>query len=167
MKRQIRRSVFETNSSSMHSLTVRKEGVSGTLHIDEYENKVITHFGEFGWGYDYYTDPENKLSYLVTMLVETHRDYYSMEELCETEDFQKINNAIASYCHCDGILIDEKLEQATSYDGTKKYEWNEHEGYVDHQSVESIDSLLESYDCTIEEFIFDKGIALIIDNDNH
>ena len=29
MKRQIRRSVFETNSSSMHSLTVRKEGVSG------------------------------------------------------------------------------------------------------------------------------------------
>ena len=167
MKRQIRRGCFETNSSSMHSLTVRKEGVSGTLHVDEYENKVITHFGEFGWGYDYYTDPENKLSYLVTMLVETHGDCYSMEELCETEDFQKINNAIASYCHCDGILIDEKLEQATSYDGIKKYEWNEHEGYVDHQSVESIDSLLESYDCTIEEFIFDKGIALIIDNDNH
>lgn len=167
MKRQIRRGVFETNSSSMHSLTVRKQGLNSTLPVDGLENKVITHFGEFGWGYDRYTDPENKLSYLVTMVVETHGNCYSMDELYKTEDFQKINDVVAEYCHCDGVLIDGRLEQAASWDGTKLYDWNEHDGYIDHQSVEGIDSLLKSYDCTIEEFIFDKGIELIIDNDNY
>lgn len=165
--KQIRRGVFETNSSSMHSLSIKKSNTYGNLPVDEYENKVITHFGEFGWGYDIYTDPENKLSYLVTMLVETHGDCYSMEELYDTEDFRKINDVVAEYCNCDGILIDEKLEQATSWDGKEKYEWNEHGGYIDHQSVESIDGLLDFYGCTIEEFIFNEGVTLIIDNDNH
>lgn len=49
MKRQVRRNVFETNSSSMHSLSIAKEGVTEYLHVDEYTNKVITEFGEFGW----------------------------------------------------------------------------------------------------------------------
>ena len=49
MKRQIRRKVFETNSSSMHSLTVEKKGITEYLHVDEDENKVIVNFGEFGW----------------------------------------------------------------------------------------------------------------------
>ncbi len=167
MKRQIRRGVFETNSSSMHSLTVRKEGMNGVLPVDEGTNKVVVRFGEFGWGYDKYTDPWNKLSYLVTMVVETHGDCYSMNELYETEDFQKINDVVAAHCCCDGVLIESELKQAESWDGTKTYDWNEHEGYIDHQSVEGIDSLLKSYGCTIEEFIFDEGIALIIDNDNH
>ena len=70
MKRQIRRKVFETNSSSMHSLTVEKLGVTEYLHVDEVENKVIVNYGEFGWGYDEYTDPETKLSYLITMLAQ-------------------------------------------------------------------------------------------------
>ena len=50
MKRQIRRKVFETNSSSMHSLTVEKLGVTEYLHVDEVENKVIVNYGEFGRG---------------------------------------------------------------------------------------------------------------------
>ena len=163
--RQVRNGVFETNSSSMHSLSISKHGTYGTLPVDEFENKVITHFGEFGWGYDTYRDPETKLSYLVTMLVETNGDCYSIEELCETEEFQEINSVIAEYCNCDGILIDEKIEQA-NYDG-KYYEWNEHTGYIDHQSVIGIHGLLDYYDCTLEEFIFDEGVVLIIDNDNH
>ena len=48
MKKQIRRKVFETNSSSMHSLTVEKKGITEYLHVDEDENKVIVNFGEFG-----------------------------------------------------------------------------------------------------------------------
>lgn len=163
--RQIRNGVFETNSSSMHSLSIKKGGTYGTLLVDEYENKVITCFGEFGWGYDCYRDPANKLSYLVTMLVETNGNCYSIEELCETEEFQEINSVVAEYCNCDGVLIDEKIEQV-NYNG-EYYEWNEHSGYIDHQSVMNIHDLLNCYDCTIEEFIFNEGVMLIIDNDNH
>ena len=148
MKRQIRRKVFETNSSSMHSLTVEKKGITEYLHVDEDENKVIVNFGEFGWGYETYNDAETKLSYLITMLAQYNS--FSAEELYDTDEFRRINNIVASRCECDGIIIDD------SYDG-----------YVDHQSVERIGSLMSEYDCTIEEFIFDSGITLIIDNDNH
>ena len=167
MKRQIRRNVFETNSSSMHSLSICKQGCNGFLSVDEETNKVITNFGEFGWGYEKYYSASKKLSYLVTMLVETHNECKSMEELCETEDFKNINSVVAEHCDCDGIFIDEEV-------GVKSYTWNgkeysyfEHEGYVDHQSVMQINDLLDEYGCTIEEFIFDEGIKLIIDNDNH
>ena len=40
------------------------------------------------------------------------------------------------------------------------------DGYIDHQSIDTIDNLMKEYNCTIEEFIFDKGITLVIDNDN-
>lgn len=145
MKRQIRRKVFETNSSSMHSLTVEKLGVTEYLHVDEVENKVIVNYGEFGWGYDEYTDPETKLSYLITMLAQ-----YSCDDIYDTDEFKEINDIVAQRCECDGILIDESYS-----------------GYVDHQSVDNINSLMDEYGCTIEEFVFDKGIKLIIDNDNH
>lgn len=160
--RQIRRNVFESNSSSSHSLTVNKRGCTGKLIVNEETNKVITYFDEFGWGYEVYTNPAGKLSYLVTMLVETNCDCTSMEELCETEDFKLINDAVAEHCHCDGILIDEEI---TACDWNKEY--NEHAGYVDHQSVMPITELLDMYGCTVTEFIFDPGVKLIIDNDNH
>lgn len=164
MKRQIRRSVFETNSSSMHSLSIKgRKGITEYLHVDADSNKVITKFGGFGWGYEKYNDPETKLSYLVTMLMATHPYCFSLEELYETEDFKKINDVVASRCKCDGITIDEEIKEVC-YEGMS---WADHDGYIDHQSVERIDDLMKEYDCTIEEFIFDKGIELIIDNDNH
>ena len=147
MKRQVRRNVFETNSSSMHSLSIAKRGVTEYLHVDECTNKVVTEFGEFGWGYDEYNDPETKLSYLVTMIGES-RNCYSIEEVYETNDFKKINDVVSARCECDGIEIKNV------------------DGYIDHQSIDTIDNLLKEYNCTIEEFIFDKGITLVIDNDN-
>lgn len=148
MKRQVRRKVFETNSSSMHSLTVEKKGIIEYLHVDDDKNKVIVNFGKFGWGYDEYTDAETKLSYLITMLAEYNS--FSANELYDTDEFRRINDIVASRCECDGIII-----------------YDSYDGYIDHQSVERIDSLMSEYDCTIEEFIFDSGITLIIDNDNH
>ena len=145
MKRQIRRGVYETNSSSCHALSVAKLGVTEYLHVDEYENKVVVEYGEFGWAYDEITDPETKLSYLITMLHE-----YCDGNIYESDEFQGISDIVAERCECDGIKVDED-----SY------------GYVDHQSVEKIDDLMSYYGCTIEEFIFDKGVTLIIDNDNH
>ena len=147
MKRQVRRNVFETNSSSMHSLSIAKRGVTEYLHVDEYTNNVVTEFGEFGWGYDEYNDPETKLSYLVTMIGESH-NCYSIEEIYEINDFKKINDIVSVRCECDGIEIKNV------------------DGYIDHQSIDTIDNLMKEYNCTIEEFIFDKGITLVIDNDN-
>ena len=105
MKRQVRRKVFETNSSSMHSLTVEKKGITEYLHVDEDENKVIVNFGEFGWGYETYNDAKTKLSYLITMLAQYNS--FSAEELYDTDEFRRINDIVALRCECDGIIIDD------------------------------------------------------------
>lgn len=42
MKRQIRRCVFETNSSSTHAICIAKDGYELKDHID-------FHTGEYGW----------------------------------------------------------------------------------------------------------------------
>lgn len=163
MKRQIRRNVFETNSSSMHSLTVTPNGNMDNLIVDEYENKVITEFGEFGWGYDSYCDAATKLSYLMTMIIELNRDCSSLEDFYELADFKRVSKVVSSHCHCDGIKVVSNIGKCSWNDN-----YNDHDGYVDHQSVCSIDSLLSDYgECTIEEFIFDTGVVLTIDNDNH
>ena len=54
MAQTIRHNIFETNSSSSHSLCI---GVSNELSpsyltIDYVDNCVHVEFGEFGWGYD-------------------------------------------------------------------------------------------------------------------
>lgn len=63
MKRQIRKSVFETNSSSTHAIciTKKKDNYKIPKHID-------FEFGEFGWMYEEYSDTHNKASYLITAI---------------------------------------------------------------------------------------------------
>jgi len=69
MKRKIRRNVFETNSSSTHSICVAKDVeliIPESLHFD---------FGEFGWENDSLQTVHEKASYLYTGLISN-----SMEE---------------------------------------------------------------------------------------
>lgn len=164
----IRNNVFETNSSSSHSLCigVNNELSPSYLLIDDVDNCIHIEFGEFGWGYETITNQYDKLSYLVTMLVETEgNSCKSMIDLRNTEGFQSIEKVIKEYCECDGLIIDSDVHPAT---------WNEnyldHDGYIDHQSCEDYHTLqdfLDNLGITVEQFIFNSDIKLIIDNDNH
>ena len=163
MKRQIRKGVFETNSSSMHAIAITRSEEKDTLTVDKEQNKVITKFGEFGFGLSTHTDAETKLSYLVTMLVEIHYTCYSLEELYQTEDFKMINEAVARCCGCDGVVINSMVRKTPWMDET--FELNDHDGWVDHMSYEDYDSVaefLERVGCTVEEFLFNKSVKLVI-----
>lgn len=65
MKKIVRTGVFETNSSSSHSLSVAREDqefVYDTIYPDQ--NGVIRVTGEeFGWGWDKFNDAMTKLAY--------------------------------------------------------------------------------------------------------
>ena len=164
----IRLNCFETNSSSSHSLCIKaRNGLRDSyLTVDDIDNHVHVEFGEFGWGYEKTSDQYDKLSYLITMVVETEsNDCKSIQDLYKTEGFNSINEIIKEYCKCDGIIIDSIVGQAS---------WNEnyldHDGYIDHQSCEDYSTLqqfLDDWGITIEQFIFNSDIKLIIDNDNH
>lgn len=104
----IRRNVFETNSSSMHSLAYSKKdhGYDYNLPVDE--NGILRiPFGEYGWGPDILKTPIEKLSYLIT-------DRGGLDD--------EIVDMIKEYCP---KVKEIELETIGSY-----YP----EGYVDHES---------------------------------
>ncbi len=157
MKITIRRKVFETNSSSTHSISIsgKSSRDKSYLSIDPNTNKVKVSFGEFGWGYEKLSSQLEKLSYLITMAFETERyELKSIEDFYNGEGFILLNDEISKYCNCNGIEINDKIC----------------EGYIDHQSTEDYSSLkdfLEQNNISVIDYVFDNSIQMIIDNDNH
>lgn len=72
MKRQIRRNVFETNSSSTHSICITKNDI-----LDEKRNWITFYTGEFGWEHETLYSITSKASYLYTAILylEKYGDY--------------------------------------------------------------------------------------------
>jgi hypothetical protein len=158
--KQIRRNVFETNSSSTHSFS-HCGGTYNDLSVD-YDGYVHTQLGEFGWEIEDYFDSASKLAYilLVAAYFSDHSFWYfdqswedEWESFKETDEFKDIEDTVKSRMNCEGIIIDEKCE-----------------GYIDHQSLEDYHSLADWLSWTgadsIEDFIF-GGVVLHTDNDNH
>ena len=171
MKR-IRYNAFETNSSSHHSLIIKKPGIMryGYLKPNRDDNLIHISFGDFGWGIERYYDAATKLSYAATMVAETEK-YWSEDEFYETAGMKAINELIKEKCNCDGVAIDFPYFHMESYTwNNTTHHYMSHDGYIDHQSHEDYSSLqefLDDWDITLERFIFDDNVCLLIDNDNH
>ena len=161
MKIQIRRHVFETNSSSMHSLTLGGHTTNTEVKLDE--DKIYhTTFGEFGWSVEDYSGLDEKLQYILTMIVEIYRPE-TEEAFYNLRDFKRVRDYFCSFTGAIDIVVDDA--------GIKKGEYgNYHNGYIDHQSYEDYDS--------IDDFLNDNGVDSIYqylfedvivhtDNDNH
>lgn len=158
MRRQIRRNIFETNSSSTHSFTY---GNTYNDLVVEEDGYVHTPLGEYGWQVQNYANAEDKLAYIILVAAAFNgvsfwygRDSFDekMEKLRDCEEYQNIENAVMRHMDCNGIEIEEYAE-----------------GYIDHQSIEysSFDSWLDGTGASdIEDFIF-GNIVLHTDNDNH
>lgn len=139
---KIRKSAFETNSSSSHSFTldpdwklipadrVAKRSISnGRLEVD----CSI----EFGWGYDTYTGFNAKAAYLRLGCVD------------KSLELEKLENIIKSYL------------------GIEEISWvHTDQGYIDHQSAELPYRILSMSDEDIRNFLFSNSSELEIDNDN-
>ncbi len=172
MKRVKRAGVFETNSSSMHSVSVRKSNpyFDYDLEVDDYDDYVHSRFGEYGWEIESYWEPYEKLSYALTMVAETEQ-YKSEEEFYKTKGFQDINNLIKEKCNCEGVIIDCPGFELHTYDWLGELRtYMDHNGYIDHQSTEdykSLEDFLNDWDVSLEEFIFNTEVILHTDNDNH
>ena len=166
--KQIRRGVFETNSSSTHSLTVRGKdsALSESYLFVKDDGYVHASFGEFGWGYDKLFSQEEKLSYLCTMVACTDSKMASNDDFYKNPEFQAISDMVKEKCNCKGLLIDSEITRYVSKD--EKSSWPEFDGHIDHESVYcSLQGFLEDYGVTIEQVIFSPGVEIIIDNDNH
>lgn len=159
--RQIRRGVFETNSSSSHSISFASKLNKcdySQLKPDD-EGFIWCYLEEFGWGY-YGDYPLNsailKLDYLVTQIfcqlyIEEDEDF--KEEIMNSSDFKMLEEDIVTTLKKNGIEI--KGIKVTA-DRTSR---------IDHQSVCPIKDILPDSCETYSDFIFNPAYSLIITDD--
>lgn len=136
---QIRNSVFETNSSSTHSIAISKK------------NPVIgkyIHFriGEFGWE----NDCVDTADYLYTAILEQDESDEMLEQL---------KNILDSYS------IEYKFEEPKYIDNEYGYKWLDY-GYVDHsdEAREFIFTILSNEDLLMRYLFGDSNVYTGNDN---
>lgn len=143
---KIRKNVFETNSSSTHSISFDENSFIPT-ELPVYDGQVTIYTGEFGWEVESYTDPATKASYALVH-AQNHPELLDM-----------LREAI-QWGVGDGVEVIFDLDE----DNTDP--WSTVNGYIDHQSHGVCDDAFASKE-TLYRFIFDPNTVLYTDNDNH
>lgn len=146
-----RNSVFETNSSSTHSVSIEDitdKDMLDTMLPNE-DGNIVLEGGEFGWEEESYNDAWTKANYLAV-----YSCLYS-GDLDETFK-ENLKNVIKDQTKCKNVIF-----EITD-------DWNKNYSYIDHQSVEcrDYDDLMRNLK-EIRNFIFNKKSYLYTDNDNH
>lgn len=145
-----RHGVFETNSSSTHSISIQP----GDFKPDRLftNHGVLRIFaGEFGWEREAYNDPLSKASYCLTYVKtggETGGREQMLREVLEEEVGGKVEFVPLGHDPTDGD------------------DW----GYIDHQShIGKRDACGDAFESkeSLRAFIFNPKSTLVTDNDNH
>ena len=153
--RTIRRNVFETNSSSVHTLTLTPKGFEEPkLPIRRRKNEdgvfgkyVIGKLGTFNTGMEYHSQ-EDKLSYLLTLLYYDSRK--DLNKMYESWDFYELEKVVKEYCKCDGLRVDPKSVK---------------EAYIDQEELNEYFSLYSYLVMDIKDFLFNKYVSVKVDEE--
>lgn len=163
MKKRIRKGIFESNSSSSHSLSISRmqnyDYTSLRQHID-LDGILHIYPKDFEWEINEYSFPYDKTQYALAMINMTEGEGRGETDIYETEGFQLLKSTIMENIpECTDVVVEVNDDP-----------WSSPFGHIDHQSCECYKSLqhfLNDYDVTLEEFIFSTGVILKTDNDNH
>lgn len=154
MKTQKRIGVFETNSSSTHSICIPKEDAELEL-----PKQIHFHFGEFGWECDTLDSISEKASYLYTGLVYNDRksDIDAVFKTLRDKDVE--------------VTFEEPIYNTRTYKDSngieQSYTSSDNAGYVDHG--DALGGFLDAV-CSDEDkllrFLFSPMAFIITGNDN-
>ena len=148
MKKQIRQGVFETNSSSTHSMCIHP----GNKYVPNM-SKLEIKTGEFGWEEETYDRMNDKLSYALTYALGDNSNKY----------IEMLNEVLT-----DNMSDTDITYNGMSYEkliGIPRY-YDEDFGYIDHQSLDEASEMFLSKNI-LEDFIFGRDSYFVTDNDNH
>lgn len=155
MVRQVRSSVFETNSSSTHSITIG----NGPKVFPGVRDPLVVETGEFGWEIEKYTSFIDKAIYAFTYAI------YCFDSLKSTYELELLNEVLEDYLQITILYMDDLgdtylLDEILDGDGQFYY------GYIDHQSRDDVSEIFESKE-VLENFLFCEDSYFETDNDNH
>lgn len=149
--KQIRPAVFETNSSSSHSISFStKMDIDTSLVPDESGLLVIGKNcnKQFGWEIEEYNDAETKAMYA-----------YIQARYSQNQDhIDMVYDVIIKQTGATEIIFWAEVDEYNSSD------W----AYIDHQSA-YYESGFEPFSSSeqMRDFIFNRNVTLHTDNDNH
>lgn len=149
MKKQIRNNVFETNSSSVHSISISGKGLRKNKMKIYPDGKIHVELNEFGKDLNFYSTQKMKLSYLCTLC--WYENGMTVDDIEDCYHFQCLEEMIREYTGADGILIT-----------------SEKKAGIDHQSVpewggNDVVNLNDKDD--MKQFVFNSYISLKTDCD--
>jgi hypothetical protein len=136
--KNIRIGVFETNSSSSHSLTVS----SGELQkstLSHQDGVIVGLLGDFGWEIEYYDSQSDKLSYLLTQI--QYNDHLTELAKAAISEYTGLKMVVAGKGYVDHQSSDTLDELLCGSD--------------------------EEIKQNMINFVFNSGYSFDTDNDNH
>lgn len=152
MKFRIRKGVFETNSSSMHSLVIKGEKKINKEQLKINEDGFIeVETDDYTWGYFILETAQEKLNYVVACKI-NEDDLYLFGN--DSENNSKHHRRLAR-AGIEFIKLEEMLCEAT---GAKGIEVNLIRGCSTEQSLDE----LVKEDLSILDIIFDDNIQIEI-----
>lgn len=180
---KIRKGIFETNSSSVHTLCISKRNDLKIPNSFKFERG-----GEFGWSYDTYDDSMSKGDYLYQLLEDyafymgKHEfelsdiyltKYNGKAELYSPEDYPEYDAMIKKY----EKELKDKIESILSNYGCVNIIWEpSHEndkklfanGYIDHaySAHQFLLDMLDNSELLIN-FLFNSNSCIYTGNDNY
>lgn len=171
--KQIRRGIFETNSSSVHAITVtsKKPVIDG-----EY---VQIHFvtGEFGWEHVIYCDYNSKASYLWTTIIHHFiKDYVHPSGQYDEKSYIVIDKENPEYIRRREAIrtalykygLDEENPFSIEFEEDFNNDWtkNRDGGYIDHlPELDFVDDIIFNED-RLYRFLFNDSSRIETWNDN-
>ncbi len=151
MKQLIRKGVFETNSSSTHSIHIEMDKNFTPSWRATPDEVIEIEGGEFGWAVEDYYDFYSKAAYILSD---------NAGELSADDDILSLTNI---------MLLREVIMEVTGAKDVRfvprkdKYcPW----GYVDHQSWGTSEDACVDKE-TLKAFLFNQRSYVHTDNDNH
>ena len=143
---KIRRNVFETNSSSVHSIVVCNEVLE-----NNHEHVIFFSLGEFGWSMDVLDDSWSRASY-----------FYTAACILRQHDVKDEIIDLLAPLGIECIFNEENAPQYTDYDGYLYL----NNGNIDHvdECKEFVDTLMNDGDM-LARFLLDNRSFVITGND--
>lgn len=152
MKVQIRRGVFETNSSSTHSISI-----DTSERFIKIPKKLVFKAGEYGWEFHRYSSAEDKASYLFTGIIDAY----------QKEEAEKYLDIIKEWLEEEGVEEIEFPEITYSEEGWSSKVNGSDYFYVDHASelLDFLEWIFQTKDHLIR-FLFSPRSFIATGNDN-
>lgn len=158
----IRKNVFETNSSSMHSLVVVKHPkpyTSDELKLNCYHED--REYQLFGWSSDRSEFGRSPFQTLRTPVDKLR--YYVAHELGNCERYEKIPEIKAFISKCTNVPVD-KIELRVTSERKKR----DYYGYIEHNDTgESPFEYIARKNISMEDLILNPKYVIIVDGDEY